>query len=628
MAALYLVGASGWIVWRLAATSAGAEPILFVILAVVEVWAIGRLAAVAVPWALDRRSTVRGDGAAGSPVRGDGAAGSSARGDGAAGSSARGDGAAGSPVRGDVVIVVGSEPVAQLRIAAWSCRFVTGSDRVIVIDAVGRPAVQEECRRLGLPVVVGEGWDGVGAALDAVAQSTAAPSLVIVPVRCAVLPDLLVATTPLLGGAVNAVSVPTTIVADPGLFGGAGYDLGLDEDAGTSARSPSYGRLLDGPLVVRTLALRHVGSGSGRRPWLATGRRVVAAGGLIAVAPSVLAMERAPASESEALRRRWRAVRADRSEPRSRVPAANRFDRWAFAARSATFLLVPVSVWTGRVPLTMAPSDLAFILVPWWCLTAVARRTLVPRRWGVLGQLRRDVRTLGADLHAGLRRGGEPAVSAFVRYQRTTALALVVLALITSAPLFGVGPGVGPPDLASALSGVAALVMLGVARDTLWASTERQRRGLPREAWAHVQPAGPFRIKDVSPLGILVDGPPTVQVSDVVDVDLALPLPGRPATTVRHRAVVQRVKPGEGIFLQFDLDDDLFDELLYFTAVTLPMMRRLDVRARPVVSIRERGRQAPVPDLAPWMASVLRGATEARTPGDVLTGSLADSPVA
>ncbi len=588
VATLYLVGAAGWMIWRVLATSRGADPILFVALAVLELWAIGRLAASAAPWAFERRPA-RGDGAPGSP--------------------ASSSPASSSPVRGDVVIVVGSEPVAQLRIAAWSCRFVTGSDRVIVVDALARPAVQEECERLGLPVVIAGGWDRIGAALDAVAESSTAPALVIVPVRCAVLPDLLVASTALLGGAVNAVSVPTTVVADPGLFGGAGYDLGLDADAPTATRCRSYGRLLDGPLVVRTLALRHVGAASGRRPWLATGRRVVAAGGLVAVATSVLAIERAPASESDALRRRWRAVRADRSDARSRVPWGSRFDHGAFVARGALFALVPLSVWSGVVPLTVSARDLALVVVPWWCLTAVARRTLAPHRWGWLGQLRRDVRTLGVDAHARWGGAGEPRLGAFVRFQRTTALALVTLAVVTSAPLFGVGP-TGLPDLARALAGVAALVMLGIARDTLWASTERQRRSLPRETWAQAQPSGPFRIQDVSPLGILVDGPSSVQVSDVVDIELALPLPGRSAATVRHRAVVQRVKPGEGIFLQFDLDDDLFDELLYFTAVTLPMMRRLGVWARPVVSIRERGRQAPVPDLAPWMASVVRGASE------------------
>lgn len=588
-----VVGAVPYLAWRLLATGDGAFPPFFVVLLAIETLGITRLVTLALPWLPGRRQV-----AAAEP---------------------------GPALDADIVVVAGTETPLQLRTTLWSCLHLTSTRRVVVVNALGRGAVEQECARLGVDHRAATGWASIESVLRHVVATTTAEALVLMPADCAALPDLISVTTPMLTGDVAGVTVPGTVVATPQSFGAAGYDLGLEADPGTAAQlaAAGAGAPLDGPLVARVDRLRALeGPGGGRRPWLAAGYELLEAGHRLVVAPATLALRQAPGSEVTALRERWRRVRGVRETlpvpPPSRLFGWHRvaawyarLDAWSVLGRVAMIALVPLVTVTGRLPLTLGPVEVVLVVAPWLWLCAMSRRWLQPHRRGLLGQVRRDVRTLAVDLHAltvGRPHGrsgepvevGGPSPGRLRRFQRWTATGLVVAAVITGLPLVGM-LGAGLSSFAEASVAVVGLALVWLARDTLWAGVDRQRRAVPRAPFTHMQPLGSFEVVDISPVGLMVRGPCALAEGQVIAIELALPVANREPEVRACTGVVKRVEPGSRAFVQLDVDEHLFDELLYFTAVTLPMLDRLWIRTRPVLRLTETGERREPQDPDPWL---------------------------
>jgi hypothetical protein len=539
---------------------------------------------------------------------------------------ARGRLAAVPRVPAELVVVVGDEPLALVRMCIRSCRAVPGVVRVRLVDVFARDDVADTCARLGVERFAAVDATSSAAAFDRVLLECGSQVIGLVPASNLVLPGILDAVLPAIsvpGVGVATVAAPASSVA--GLVGSGGYPLAVDDSARLARGLEAHGVALPlhGPTFFRTTFLHALGGfvAATGRPALATAIALGERGIRTAVVDAPVARRATPWSEDHALRERARLVGSRVATARHRsvgwFPAGRRgwpavahllaaLEVWSAVARAAALAVLLVVPLTGWVPLTMGDRGFAVGAVFWTAVACAGRGAFAPDE-PVGARLRRGFRTLWVDLRALAGRSTSPRPGAAIRGQLRVVVVMLVCALVA-----GVSPFVGPaagrlPEYAHGVLLLGALVVAWLARDGLFAVEDRQRRAMPRAAVRTVQAvraAGGPEVTHLSPLGVdIVDraGAPVVgevAVGEVLQVALRLPVGSERLWERVLDAVVVRVS-AEGIaYARFTFEDArcpdgrdeaAFDELSYFCAVTVPLMVDAGVRPAPVAGIRRTG---------------------------------------
>jgi hypothetical protein len=309
------------------------------------------------------------------------------------------------------------------------------------------------------------------------------------------------------------------------------------------------------------------------------------------------------------------AGRAGRAVPGRLAAATTVLELAQPLARAAFVVLPPLVVATGRIPATVEPVDALRWSGPWLVAALVVHRLGRPRPTSPLRLLHAGFRTLGVDLDAMVRARRRRRPGDGPTLQRGVSLTLLVSASVSAALI---ATGRSPlPDLATAVAMVVVLVQLLVARDVLWAQKDRQRRILPRVPLPP-DPAETVAVTDLSALGagFVTRSPLEVGARIRFDLTVVHPRGGRVHTQVD--GVVARVdvagSPSVG-YLQFEPDDEAFDELLYHCGMTAPFTSRHEPPVCPLRSGRPTGEVVEVPDLRRSLLRMSRRST--LTDGDL-----------
>ena len=528
---------------------------------------------------------------------------------------------AGAAVPTELVVVVGDEPLALVRMCIRSCRAVPGVARLRLVDVFGRDDVAAACARLGVERLAAVDAASSAAAFDRILLECEAQVIGLVPASNLVLPGILARVVPAIaapGVGVVTVAAPASSVA--GLVGSGGYPLAVDDSARLARGFEAHGAALPlhGPTFFRTTFVHALGGfiAATGRPALATAIALGERGIRTAVVDASVARRATPWSEDHALRERARLVGSRVATARHRsvgwFPAGRSgwpavphllaaLEVWSAAARAAALAVLLVVPLTGWVPLTMGDRGFAVAAVFWTAVGSAGRGAFAPDE-PVGARLRRGFRTLWVDLRALAGRSTSPRPGAAIRAQLGVVVVMLACALVA-----GVSPFVGPaagrlPEYAHGVLLLGALVVAWLARDGLFAVEDRQRRALPRAAVRTVQAvraAGGPEVTHLSPLGVdVADRAGVTQVGEVLQVALRLPVGSERLWERVLDAVVVRVS-AEGIaYARFTFedtrcpdgrDDTALDELSYFCAVTVPLMVEAGVQPAPVAGVRRTG---------------------------------------
>jgi hypothetical protein len=534
---------------------------------------------------------------------------------------ARGRVAAAPAVPVELVVVVGDEPLALVRMCIRSCRAVPGVARIRLVDVFGRDDVAEACTRLGVERFAAVDATSSAAAFGRILLECPSQVIGLVPASNLVLPGILTEVLPAIaspGVGVVTVAAPAASVA--GLVGSGGYPLAVDDSArlarGLEARGVALP--LHGPTFFRTTFVHALGGfiASTGRPAFATAVALGERGVRTAVVDAPVARRATPWSEDHALRERARLVGSRVATARRRsvgwFPTGLRgwpavphllaaLELWSAAARAAALVVLLVVPLTGWVPLTMGDRGFAVAAVFWTAVACVGRGAFAPDE-PVGARLRRGFRTLWVDLRALAGRSTSPRPGAAIRGQLGVVVVMLGCALVAVVSPF-VGPAAGRlPEYAHGVLLLGALVVAWLARDALFAVEDRQRRAMPRAAVRTTQAAraaGGPEVTHLSPLGVdVVDPNGAPAVGEVVQVALRLPVGSDHLWERVLEAVVVRVAPEGVAYARFTFDDDrcpggqddaALDELAYFCAVTVPLMVEAGVRPAPVAGVRRTG---------------------------------------
>ena len=544
-----------YLTWRVVWTSRGAFVPLFVALFVAEVASIVRFLAQVVPTLVGSRSVAPAE-----------------------------------PRTGDIVIVVGAEPLLPVRTSIQAALRVDGAREVLVLDTVGRADLARYCGSLGVARV--EHADALGALLGS-------DLTVVVPASQHVHPDILAVAAATLSGP-HDVAVTAEVRFDQArdLVGSSGYLLAADQDAASARWFDRFGAAapLYGPLVCRRSALEAIElrSWDPNRVLLDIGVALQRNGGRVRPSDRPLASRRLPTSEEAALRARARlsvgrlgATRRPELRGLTFMQRVNyhlaNTELFASASTVVAIAIPSVVALTGFLPLTLGFAGVALVGAPWLLASGLARRLTDPRREPIGSHLRRVARTAVVDLRV-LGRHEDPVPSAAVVASLQATTAMVLFGLCVSAALvpftrFALLP---LPNWAGASVLVASLVLLWLARDVYLAIEDRQHRSMAR--CAHTSsPSAPvalLAVRSISPLGFDADTELELEVGQRIGVTMALPEADGSAVHRHVGATVARVgssRTAARLYVEFDRDEALFDQLLYFVSVTATRLREVGV---------------------------------------------------
>lgn len=569
VALVSLIGAAVYLGWRLFSTSSGANPVLFALLFAVDLTLVAIHMLQMLPFvALKRRASDE-------QVR--------------------------HAPPTDVVLIVGDEPLIQIRIALRAALELRGSEMISVLNTYGRPDVLKACKRLKVHHLSGSGTESVGRLASDLVARTRAEFCVVLPGALWVDPDLAILVRPSFSDPkVGMVSHPAVVTGNAGLVGGDGYRATSDADGSYASQldGANAAPAMEGPAVFRREALRSLkgfATGSARFV-LHTQLALSAAGWTSRYADVPGAYRPADWDEDQALRGRarlmagrlsvtaqpdmgWRPKGAHRWAQSSHVLAL--LELWSVVARMVAYVMVPVVALTGRLPLTTSIVEAIVFAGGWFTLRGLARRLVLRVEQPAAADIRRGARLLATDLSV-LKEQGSDEVSK--PGKSSAAQAWATLALLVAAAIGAFSQALGKtlqqlPELAHATLICASVAMVWLARDSSWAVADRQHRVLPRARFNATERG---QVLEASPFGIDIIGHFLPGAEMVVPT--TLPLPAGRRWQANLLAVVARTGMYEGTevsYLQFDLDERALDELGYYCAVTAPTLERLGHVVRP-----------------------------------------------
>ncbi len=474
------------------------------------------------------------------------------------------------PNRAALLLDVGQEPLLSIRVAIRACQEVAGNEAFVVLDRLNRPDVETECRRARVPRVAPTGGQHEVDVANAFAAAATSPLIAVIPASVWILPDALAVAAPSFRATLRE-PVESGEVAAVGLRA----ELSPDRhgEAGSSDRSgyplfdDAYYRHGDVGaaneiVVIRADALRavggfHGGYGVGNGSFASrTVDALVDAGYTTSMAEAPGARRPAPWDEDVALR-----ARLDEVSRQQQTHSGRRIiEAWSVVPRTFMLCLAAIVALTGLLPFTFGFAEVVAVAGPWFALAALARRAANPGAdWS---DLRAGARTATADF-VGLARGSALAIrpgGLAARHARVALGGVVVAAVGCFAQVLGLRAE-PLPTLAHGLVIAASVALLVLVRDSIWAQSDRERRSLPRIAGTNALTTS------ISPFGATLDLAQTtighLTKGDVVRLRLRVSQPQRSD----WERVVTAVASGDGGYVQFDLDEPVFDQLLYGCAV-------------------------------------------------------------
>ena len=486
---------------------------------------------------------------------------------------------------GDVVVVVGAEPLLVVRTSIQAALRVDGVREVVVLDTIGRSDLVRYCAAIGVRRT--ETADALPALLEA-------DLCAVVPASHFLHPDALALAGPSLADErVAAVTGEVRLDHQSELVGGSGYLLGADSDATRmrffdrfDAAAPLYG-----PLIIdRASLLRNA-----PRVWdphrilLDLGIAIQREGAIVRTSPAPLASRRLPSSEEAALRARARLsvarLAATRRSALAGLPVMQRVnyrladsELFASATTMVAVAIPAVCALTGFLPLTVGFAGAALVAAPWWLLSGLARRLTDRSREPLGSHLRRVARTALVDLRVlGHHTDPVPSAASVASQQASTAMVLFVLC-VASAMIPFTRFAMNPlPALGGALVLVAALVLLWLARDVYLAIEDRQHRSMARFEQTARSGAleSVFATRSISPLGFDAETELDLDIGQRISTRLAILEADGSVIERTVLATVARLETNRAharVYVEFEPDEALFDQMLYFVSVTAPRL--------------------------------------------------------
>lgn len=501
-----------------------------------------------------------------------------------------------------VILDVGQEPLVELRVSLRACLELRGATSITVIDRLGRSDVAELCNRYRVERRVPTQAKREAHIATEVMNDSAAELVTIVPGSVWAPADAIeLGAAALNQPHVSAVGMPAAHLGRGQHIGTSGYPLFAELD------QPIPGAT-SGVVVMRADLLKKAGGFlPGNGDFLARTLDDLNSGWAesVSLGPGI-AHRPAPWDEDLALRRR-----VDQVGRQQTAREAHRLvEAWSVVPRTFALCLPVVVALTGWLPLTTSFTQAAVFGLPWFVLAAMSRAEMraVPSgrvdghqpHWS---DLRSGMRTLTADF-LGLVRGSSLAIppgQIAARHLRVVGVIGVLAFVGCFAQLLGRSLNeIG--DLASVAVVLASVGVLGLVRDSTWAQSDRERRVLPRSAPTQTNEIA----SSISPYGanIAESFAPGTELA----LRLSMPQPGRNRWERNITGVVQNGPEGSkaasgstapaGSYVQFDLDSDILDELLYFCGVTSPTLRRLEQSVPSgIVSLRKTGRMRAIEPL-------------------------------
>ncbi len=512
-----------------------------------------------------------------------------------------------------VIFDVGQESLVEARVALRACLELRGATSITVIDRLGRSDIEELCRRFRVERRVPTQTIRESHIATEVMNGADTQLITVVPASVWAPADSIE-----LGAAAldqphfSAAGIPANCSGGGRHLGTAGYPLFPEIDFPVPGATP-------GVVVMRVDLIRKAGGFiPGNGDFLARTLDDLNEGWAesVSLGPGI-ANRPAPWDEDLALRRRVDEV----GRQQTAREAHRLIEAWAVVPRTFALVIPVIAALTGWLPLSTSITQGVIFGLPWFVLAAMSRAEMRRNRGsGDTGDsssehhwsdLRSGVRTITADF-LGLARGSSLAIAPGHIAARHLYLmgALGVVAVIGCfAQLIGFHL-TKLSDLATAAVILCSVTLLGLVRDSTWAQSERERRVLPRSTPTQSNETA----SGISPYG--ADVSESFPEGTELAIRLALPQPGRNDWERNITGVVHKAGEdgGDGCYVQFDLDTEVLDELLYFCSVTSPTLIRLSQPVPSgVVSLRKTGRQRTVEPLGLTEAVIRpRGSFEQR----------------
>jgi glycosyl transferase family 2 len=534
-----LVTGAVYLIWRLAFTWQGADPILFFLLLGAEAFGFLRLHMETSMLGEVRPETRSPEGVAAPDA--------------------------------DVIVIVTDEPSSEVRAAVLSARLISGYDSLRIIDRDNRPDVAELAARLDITRIAGGHEADLGELIDTAMDDCTSLLVLLMPADLVVMPDILEVTAGAFDDhevGVVTCRVEHTNAVDTVDYGGYGEHRRRDElmrstldDAGALPWWP-------GMAVVRRSAINEIdGMSRGRQAvTLSTGVRLQAAGWRITDVPVIVGRRLAPWNDDRQLHRWARdlherlSVLVDKEAPR-RNPYASRLSRRAYRAadlhvgRSIQRLVLIgvlfVVLYTSKLPMVANP----IVLLPlWgaWMTSSVLYRRAAQAPVGFLPWIISDLRLLATDLVVAAR--ALPGKSLDIdlvdrapgRVARTVLLTGLQTALVASLAVFSMGllrPSNGDFAALAGLSVAAWLLVMTFRARTAFSGRQMRQSFRTSEELEVLASDGRMGVLGVSPFGL--DVVSTRPLSAGSTVRIAFALPQADGSTLRFECptVVRRSSP-------------------------------------------------------------------------------------
>ena len=498
-----------------------------------------------------------------------------------------------------VILDVGQEPLVEVRTALRACMEVRGATSITVIDRLGRSDIEQLCQHFRVDRGVPDSTVKEAQIATEILESSGTELITVVPGSVWVPADIIeLGVAALTEPHYSAVGMPATnrSPSSVGRFAGvAGYPLFAELSHPVPGATP-------GAVVLRADLVRKAGGfHTGNGDFVARTLDDINEGWAESISLGEgIVFRQPPWDEDQALRRRIDEV----GRQQTAREAHRLLEAWSVVPRTFTLLLPAVIAVTGWLPFTTGIGEALVFGLPWFGLSALARAEMraadTNHRRGPgethWSDLRAGCRTITADF-LGLVRGSSLAIPP----GRIAARHLRVVGAIGLLALLGcfaqlVGFRLNElSDFATAMVVLASVGVLALVRDSTWAQADRERRVLPRSIPSHANELA----VGLSPYG--ADIAETFSPGTELALRLALPQPGRNDWERNLTGVVHTTAPqseAAGSYVQFDLDSETLDELLYFCAVTAPsLIRHGEVVPAGVMSVRKTGRERTVEPL-------------------------------
>ena len=565
-----MVTAIAYLFTRIVFTWHGANPVLFGLLLIAEVFGMWRLW-VEVSLMGGGRATITSPGTGATPTA-------------------------------DAIVVVTDEPASEMRAAVLSARAIDGVGKVWIVDRDDRREVTELARRLGVEIVAGHSNSddpAIGPLVNKCLRNSESLLAVLIPADMVVLPDLLRTTAPSFADpAVGAVvcRVENTNAAKLVDYGGYGIDQIRDQLIVPKLASAKSLPWMSGLTVLRRHEVLECG-GLGSGPGMGTldaGMRMSASGMHVGEVPVIVARRLASWTDDRKLHRWSRSLEEQLSFLKSSSAAARRTQlpklSRQFLAMARIQALQPVqrmllvgvllaTLFTSSLPMTGDVLPLALLWAAWHA-SSISLRRFATRDVGFLPWITSDLRLATTDVSVAARvaRGNPLEVPLHDRAPGRLARTVMLVALRVA--LIGTLLALGSGSVRTSHGDFVTLTALSFGLWLLLATLQARsgmKLGQVRQSFRTFEElkvvggGSKMAVVGVSPSGIDVVAKAPMTVGETLKVAFALPQPGGHSVRFASPAVVRRSgRQGRYCmsYLTFKhLGDDEFDQVLMYCSV-------------------------------------------------------------